>query len=161
MFFAALNTASAGEWCYCFAPRDRLYCVWTDFGCWISLPCWLVQYETNPEMASQLWKVDEIVRGLVKIKVESVVDALPVNLIGMCNYIKFCADHLLLVTLGSRRHAAITKWEFHIWRMEMISLHGKTIFFENRVGAFLTPTLRRWVDHADQSFALDAARESI
>jgi ribonucleotide reductase beta subunit family protein with ferritin-like domain len=57
---------------------------------------------------------------------EFVVDALPVELIGMnstmmCNYIKFCADRLL-ITLGCCRHYKTGnpfKW------MEMISLQGK------------------------------------
>jgi ribonucleoside-diphosphate reductase subunit M2 len=50
----------------------------------------------------------EIVSSAVKIKMEFIVDALPVELIGMnsammCNYIKFCANQLLL-TLGCNRH---------------------------------------------------------
>ncbi len=73
----------------------------------------------------------EIVRSAVDIKMEFVVDALPVELIGMnsvmmCNYIKFCADQLLL-TLGCNRYYKTSnpfKW------MEMIILQGKMNFFE-------------------------------
>ncbi len=50
----------------------------------------------------------EIMSNAVEIEMEFVVDALPVELIGMnsammCDYIKFCADQLLL-SLGSNRH---------------------------------------------------------
>jgi ribonucleoside-diphosphate reductase subunit M2 len=54
----------------------------------------------------------EIVSSIrVKIEMEFVVDALPVELIGMnsgmmCNYIRFCADRLLL-SLGCGRHYKI------------------------------------------------------
>ena len=67
---------------------------------------------------------------------EFVADDLPVKLIGMnstmmCNYIKFCADRLL-VALGCRIHYKIgnlLEW------VEIISLRGetKTNFFEKRV----------------------------
>ena len=66
---------------------------------------------------------------------EFVVDALPVELIGMnsgmmCNYIRFYADRLLL-SLGCGRHYKIgNPFEW----METISLQGKTNFFEKRVG---------------------------
>jgi ribonucleoside-diphosphate reductase subunit M2 len=50
----------------------------------------------------------EIISSTVKIEMEFVPDALPVELIGMnsammCNYIKFCANRLL-ITLGCHRH---------------------------------------------------------
>jgi ribonucleoside-diphosphate reductase subunit M2 len=50
----------------------------------------------------------EIIDSAVNIKMEFVVDTLPVELIGMnssmmCNYIKFCADRLL-IALGYQRH---------------------------------------------------------
>ena len=50
----------------------------------------------------------EIVCSMVKIEMEFVVDAFPIELIGMtsslmCNYIKFCADGLL-VSLGCDCH---------------------------------------------------------
>ena len=80
-------------------------------------------------------RIVEIINSAVKIEMEFVVDALPVEFIGMnstmmCNYIRFCADRLL-VALGCRRHYT-TSNPFE-W-MEMISLQGKTNFFEKRVG---------------------------
>ena len=85
-----------------------------------------------------------------------VADALPIELIGMhstmmCNYIKFCADHLLLC-LGCNCHFK-TGNPFE-W-MEMISLQGKTNFFEKRIGEYSKSGIG--VDSADQSFALDVS----
>ncbi len=53
-------------------------------------------------------RIIEIVSSAVKIEMEFVADALPVELIGinsgmMCNYIRFCADRILL-SLGCDRH---------------------------------------------------------
>jgi ribonucleoside-diphosphate reductase subunit M2 len=82
-------------------------------------------------------RIAEIVTDAVVIEQEFVRDALPVELIGMnsdlmCQYIEFCADRLL-VALGSSKHYRTTNpfsW------MEMISLQGKTNFFEKRVGEY-------------------------
>jgi hypothetical protein len=68
-------------------------------------------------------RVTNIVSSTVNIEMEFVVDALPVELIGMnssmmCDYIKFCADRLL-IALGYQRHYKTgnpCEW------MEMISL---------------------------------------
>jgi ribonucleoside-diphosphate reductase subunit M2 len=99
-------------------------------------------------------RIVEIVSSAVKIEMEFVVDALPVELIGMnsgmmCNYIRFCADRLLL-SLGCGRHHKIgNPW------METISLQGKTNFFEKRVGEYSKPGVG--IDQADQSFTLDTS----
>jgi len=101
-------------------------------------------------------RIVEIVSSAVKIEMEFVIDALPVELIGMnlgmmCNYIRFCADQLLL-SLGCGRHYKIgNPFEW----MEMISLQGKTNFFEKRVGEYSKSGVD--IDRADQSFALDAS----
>lgn len=66
-----------------------------------------------------------------------VSESLPVELIGMNSglmqqYIKFIADRLL-VTLGVPKHYNVEnpfEW------MDMISLQGKTNFFEKRVGDY-------------------------
>jgi ribonucleotide reductase beta subunit family protein with ferritin-like domain len=64
-------------------------------------------------------------------------DALPVDLIGMnstlmCQYIEFVADRLL-ISLGNDKHyGAANPFDF----MDMISLQGKTNFFEKRVSEY-------------------------
>lgn len=82
-------------------------------------------------------RIVEIVTNAVEIEKEFVSDALPVELIGMnsklmAQYIEFCADRLL-VALGATKHYR-TPNPFE-W-MEMISLQGKTNFFEKRVGEY-------------------------
>ena len=101
-------------------------------------------------------RIIEIINSVVIIEMEFVVDALPVELIGMnasmmCDYIKFCADRLLIV-LGYQRHYKIgNPFEW----MEMISLQGKTNFFEKCVGEYSKSGVG--VDKTDQIFALDTS----
>jgi ribonucleoside-diphosphate reductase beta chain len=82
-------------------------------------------------------EVEQIIKEAVEYEKEFVTDALPVNLIGMnaemmSEYIEFVADRLLL-SLGNDKvyHTANP----FAW-MEMISLQGKTNFFEKRVGDY-------------------------
>lgn len=82
-------------------------------------------------------QVYEIMKEAVDIECEFVSEALPVSLIGMNAdamkaYIKFCADRLI-VQLGYKK---IYKTENPFQFMEMISLPGKTNFFEKRVGEY-------------------------
>jgi ribonucleoside-diphosphate reductase subunit M2 len=101
-------------------------------------------------------QIVEIISSAVAIEMDFVADALPVELIGMnstmmCNYIKFCADRLLLC-LGCNGLKTGNPFEW----METISLQGKTNFFEKRVGEYSKSGVG--VDHhADQFFALDAS----
>ncbi len=81
--------------------------------------------------------VTSIITDAVTIEKEFVSDALPVKLIGMnsdmmCQYIEFVADRLL-VALGC---AKVYNVENPFPWMEMISLQGKTNFFEKRVGDY-------------------------
>jgi ribonucleoside-diphosphate reductase subunit M2 len=77
-------------------------------------------------------RIIDVINSAVDIEMEFLVDALPVELIGMnsimkCNFIKFCGDQLL-IALGCRRHYKIgNPFEW----MEMISLQGKMIFSKN------------------------------
>jgi ribonucleoside-diphosphate reductase subunit M2 len=97
-----------------------------------------------------------IICSAVEIEMEFVVDTLPVELIGMnssmmCDYIKFCADRLLL-SLGCDRYYRVgNPFEW----METISLQGKTNFFEKQVGEYFKSGVG--VDLVNQSFALDAS----
>ncbi len=96
-----------------------------------------------------------IIKDSVVIEKEFVSDALPVRLIGMnademCEYIEFCADRLL-VSLGlDRVYNASNPFPW----MDMISLQGKTNFFEKRVGDYRKAGVMSERD--DQVFTLDA-----
>ena len=82
-------------------------------------------------------KVQEIVRDAVRVETAFVCDALPVSLIGMNaermeEYIQFVADRLLRALGCGAIYNAKNPFEW----MEMISLEGKTNFFEKRVGDY-------------------------
>lgn len=82
-------------------------------------------------------RVYEIIRDAVSIEQEFVTDALPVNLIGMnakmmSQYIEFVADRLLVALGYPKIYNATNPFDF----MEMISLQGKTNFFEKRVAEY-------------------------
>ncbi len=82
-------------------------------------------------------EVHEIIGDAVAIEKEFITDALPAALIGMNadlmkQYIEFVADRWL-VALGCKKMFNSTNpFDF----MEMISLQGKTNFFEKRVGDY-------------------------
>jgi ribonucleoside-diphosphate reductase beta chain len=81
--------------------------------------------------------VKAIITNAVEIEKEFVSDALPVRLIGMnaemmCQYIEFVADRLLLALGCSKAYNATNPFDF----MELISLQGKTNFFEKRVAEY-------------------------
>ncbi|MFN8438721.1 MAG: ribonucleoside-diphosphate reductase small subunit [Cytophagales bacterium] len=82
-------------------------------------------------------KVYDIITEAVKIEQEFVTDALPVDLIGMNSklmnqYIEFVADRLLVALDLNKIYNATNPFDF----MEMISLQGKTNFFEKRVAEY-------------------------
>jgi ribonucleoside-diphosphate reductase beta chain len=82
-------------------------------------------------------QVTKIITDAVVIEKEFVSDAIPVRLIGMnadlmCQYIEFCADRLLLALGCDKFYNATNPFDF----MEMISLQGKTNFFEKRVAEY-------------------------
>lgn len=81
--------------------------------------------------------VQKIISHAVEIERDFVRDALPVRLIGMnddlmCQYIEFVADRLL-VALGSPKIYNVSNpFDF----MDLISMPGKTNFFERRVSEY-------------------------
>lgn len=82
-------------------------------------------------------QVQRIILDAVAIEKEFVTDALPVRLIGMnselmSQYIEFVADRLLVELGNSKVFHASNPFDF----MEMISIQGKTNFFEKRVGEY-------------------------
>jgi ribonucleotide reductase beta subunit family protein with ferritin-like domain len=100
-------------------------------------------------------RIYEIVGDAVEIENEFVVDALPVNLIGMnaklmTQYIEFVADRLL-VSLGySKKYNVTNPFDW----MELISLTGKSNFFERRVGEYAKANVMSPTE--EKKFCLDA-----
>jgi ribonucleoside-diphosphate reductase beta chain len=82
-------------------------------------------------------QVTSIIRNAVECEHEFVTEALPVSLIGMnaklmCQYIEFVADRLLVALGCEKIYNSTNPFDF----MEMISLQGKTNFFEKRVSEY-------------------------
>lgn len=110
----------------------------------------------NDHIVNKLPKetINTIICDAVEIEKEFVSDAIPVRLIGMnaetmCQYIEFVADRLL-VSLGNEKVYNTTNpfpW------MELISLQGKTNFFEKRVGDYTKAGVM--AEKGKQIFSLD------
>jgi len=82
-------------------------------------------------------KIKEIVKEAVSIEQEFICEALPCKLIGMnsklmSQYIEFVADRLLVQLGCPKEYKSENPFDF----MEMISLEGKTNFFEKRVSDY-------------------------
>jgi ribonucleoside-diphosphate reductase subunit M2 len=82
-------------------------------------------------------KIHEIIRDAVEIETEFICDALPCRLIGMnselmTQYIQYVADRLCLQLGYDKIYNVTNCFDF----MELISLEGKTNFFERRVGEY-------------------------
>jgi len=81
--------------------------------------------------------VQDIVEGAVAVERRFICEALPCDLIGMnselmTRYIEFVADRLLTSLGHPKRYNASNPFDW----MELISLQGKTNFFEKRVGEY-------------------------
>ena len=96
-------------------------------------------------------RVTEIIADAVTIEKEFVTEAIPVKLIGMnadlmCQYIEFVADHLLAELGCPKIYNSSNPFDF----MEMISLQGKTNFFEKRVGEYQKAGVAKQEDEASK-----------
>jgi len=106
--------------------RDEgLHC---DFAC-------LLYSQLEHKLSQDL--ILEIVTESVQIEKEFVTDAIPVDLIGMnsalmSQYIEFVADRLLNALGYPKHYGTANPFEW----MELISLQGKTNFFEKRVADY-------------------------
>merc|ERR1712134_122514 len=105
-------------------------------------------------------QITAIIRDAVTIEQEFLTDALPVRLIGMnCNlmkqYIEFVADRLLVELDCPKIYKRENPFDF----MEMISLEGKTNFFEKRVGEYQRAGVMAHLDDdpnsGENQFSLD------
>ena len=82
-------------------------------------------------------RIYEIIKDAVTIEKEFICEALPCRLIGMnaklmSQYIEFVADRLVVQLGYEKIYNTANPFDF----MEMISLEGKTNFFEKRVGDY-------------------------
>jgi len=104
--------------------------------------------------------VHDIIAGAVAVEQEFICDALPCGLIGMnagqmTEYIKFVADRLLTSLGHPKMYNVSNPFDW----MELISLQGKTNFFEKRVGEYqktgVMASLDNEGDGNQAAFALD------
>lgn len=122
-----------------------------DEGLHCDFACLLYKHMVNklPEK-----RIVEIISDAVSIECEFVSDSLPVELIGMNSklmqqYIKFVADRLLVALGCSKQYKVTNPFEW----MEIISVDGKTNFFEKRNSEYAISGVG--VDKDKQIFSLD------
>jgi ribonucleoside-diphosphate reductase subunit M2 len=100
----------------------------TDFACLLYQK---IKIKPNPKV------IRDIIIEAVIIEQEFWSEAIPCALIGMNvnlmkKYIKFVADRLLVQLIGEKHYFDDNPFDF----MDLISLQGKTNFFEKRVGEY-------------------------
>jgi ribonucleoside-diphosphate reductase subunit M2 len=106
--------------------RDEgLHC---DFACLIYS---YLNTKLDPEILLQ------IITSAVKLEKEFICESIPVSLVGMnkslmSDYIEFVADRLLVSLGNSKYYNTVNPFDW----MELISLQGKTNFFEKRVAEY-------------------------
>ena len=102
-------------------------------------------------------RIVEICTSALDIEREFITEALPVSLIGMNadlmqQYLEFVTDHLL-VSLGCKKlYGSKNPFDF----MEMISLSGKTNFFEKRVSEYQKSGVLNTPHKDEKSIKFDA-----
>lgn len=129
-----------------------------DEGLHCEFACLLYTRYIRNKLSQQ--RVYEIIGDAVAIEKEFITDALPVDLIGMnarlmSQYIEFVADRWLTALGYPKLYGATNPFDF----MEMISLPGKTNFFEKRVGDYQkTGVLKKEAkpEIINDGFSLDA-----
>lgn len=85
-------------------------------------------------------RVKEIISGAVAVEREFICGSLPCSLVGMnaklmTQYIEFVGDRLLVMLGCSKLYNVTNPFDW----MELISMQGKTNFFEKRVGEYQRP----------------------
>ena len=99
--------------------------------------------------------ITQILTEAVEIEKEFITEALPVSLIGindklMAQYIEFVCDHWLQQYGCEKYYNSENPFDW----MELISLEGKTNFFEKRVSEYQRPGVM--AERSQQTFTLDA-----
>ena len=126
------------------ARDEALHC---DFACYL--------YRHYVDRTLSPARVSEIVASAVEVELEFVGSALPVDLLGMnatlmSRYVKFIADRLLAALGCPAMFLVENPFDF----MELVSLEGKTNFFERRVGDY--QRARVLSEQEERYFSLDA-----
>ena len=120
----------------------------SDFAC-------LLYGHLNNKLSRE--RVLEIINDAVDIEREFITEALPCDLIGMnsrlmAQYIEFVADRLLVALGVGKHYEAVNPFDW----MELISLQGKTNFFEKRVGEYQKSGVMAGVNGGDaHAFTID------
>jgi len=123
-----------------------------DEGMHCDFACLLYNKHIVNRLAPEI--VRDIITDAVAIEKEFVSDALPVKLIGMnadlmCQYIEFVADRLLVALGQPKVYNAENPFQW----MDLISIAGKTNFFEKRVGDYQKAGVMG--KREDQVFSID------
>jgi ribonucleoside-diphosphate reductase subunit M2 len=105
-----------------------------DEGLHCDFACLLSRHLQTPATSAV---INQIITEAVAIEQNFLTEALPVALIGMncdmmCRYIEFVADRLLVALGQGKQYNVDNPFDF----MDLISLQGKTNFFEKRVGEY-------------------------
>ncbi|MBK6861050.1 MAG: ribonucleotide-diphosphate reductase subunit beta [Saprospiraceae bacterium] len=111
----------------------------------------------NQHIVNKLPKetIEAIIKDAVEIEKHFITEAIPVALIGMnanlmCQYIEFVADRLLVALGNTKVYNSQNPFDF----MEMISVQGKTNFFEKRVSEYQKSGVATG-GHAPKVFSID------
>lgn len=127
-----------------------------DEGLHTDFACLLYTKYIRSKLSEQ--KVHRMFKEAVKIEVKFATDAIPVKLIGMnaglmAQYVEFVADRLLVQLGYHKLFNSSNPFDF----MDMISLQGKTNFFEKRVGEYQKAGVMKdnSASAADDKFSLD------
>jgi ribonucleoside-diphosphate reductase beta chain len=123
-----------------------------DEGLHCDFACLLYNNHLNNKLSEE--KVRSIILDAVKIEKEFILEALPVRLIGMnselmSQYIEFVADRLLMELGCKKEYNTKNPFDF----MDMISIEGKTNFFEKRVAEYQKAGVMG--DNENKSFSTD------
>lgn len=133
----------SGAFCSIFWLKKRGLCpglsfsnelISRDEGLHVDFACLVYSMLNHPLSQNVIYN---IVSEAVLHEQEFVRDSLPVSLIGMnsklmCEYIEFVADRIIYSLGYEKKYKTQNPFDF----MELISLQGKTNFFERRVGEY-------------------------
>ncbi len=102
-------------------------------------------------------RIREIIVNALNIEREFITESLPVSLIGMnaklmTQYLEFVTDRLLVELGCEKEYESTNPFDF----MDMISLQGKTNFFEKRVSEYQKAGVKIQDDKDNQKISFDA-----